>query len=426
MSLSDLFPAKSLSRRVSSAVLEKAGFLLLLIYLLGGVIYSARVDTVARFPDENEYLKLSHNLAYGPGYSMDGVNPTACRPPGYAFFLAGIQFLGGGYYCFRVAQFLLLGATIVLLCGLCSERKLYAGLLVPTSLVICYPVLFYTSATLYPQTLSGFLFVLALTLVLANPRGLLLNAASGILFGSLILVVPTFLFTMVVVLGAALVLRFVRSRDVLVIAFAAFVIVGMWTVRNALCFQRFVPIATNSGKNFLEGNNGGATAYEAASNLAMKPYFANAERLGLDEFQSDFYYREEGINWIETHPVNAFVLYLEKVLNFFNIINVYSPQIEANVSVEKQAVMAVSYLLLLGLLTWRLIEIKRFPLSRRETFFLLIYLLSAFTSAIFITRIRLRLPYDYLIIAIIALNLSRRLELWMTASNTRNLNPTSE
>lgn len=414
MSLPDLFQARSLSKQPSAAVLERTGFFLLLLYLLAGVIYSVVVDPVARFPDEQDYLKLSYNLVHGPGYSMDGVHLTACRPPGYAFFLAGIRAIGGGFISFRIVQFLLQGATILLLYRLCSETKMFAGLLIVTSLVICYPVLFYTSATLYPQTLSGFFFILSLTLMLVSPRGLALNMAAGFSFGVLILVVPTFLFTMVVALGAAYFLKILRRRDVLLITVAAFLIVGTWTGRNAICFHRFVPIASNSGMNFLEGNNGQATAYEGAANLGMAPYNENVSKLGLDEFQSDHFYREAAMTWIETHPAKAFVLYLEKVLNFFNIMNVYSSQIHAEVSVGKQVVMAASYLLLLGLLGWRLIEIKRFPLSRREIFFLVVYVLSAFTAAIFITRIRLRLPYDYLIIAIISLSLSRRLELWMT------------
>jgi len=54
--------------------------------------------------------------------------------------------------------------------------------------------------------------------------------------------------------------------------------------------------------------------------------------------------------------------------------------------------------------------VKRYPIVPREKLFLVVYFLSAFTSAIFFTRIRHRLPYDYLIIAIVASNLSRRLE----------------
>ena len=73
-------------------------------------------------------------------------------------------------------------------------------------------------------------------------------------------------------------------------------------------------------------------------------------------------------------------------------------------------------LLLLALLAWRLCEAVRFPLSTTEKLFLAIYILSAFTQAIFFTRIRLRLPYDYLIIAVIAMHLSRRLTPYFTKS----------
>ena len=421
MRLRDLFQARSFSEKSPGDIFGSAGVLLLLIYLLAGVIYSAVAAPVARFSDEEEYLKLSYNLLHGPGYSMDGVHMTACRPPGYAFFLAGIRAMGGGFFSFRVAQFLLLGATILLLYRLCSERKVFAGLLIVTGLVICYPVLFYTSATLYPQSLSGFLFILALTLTLATPRGLVLNLGAGFSFGALILEVPTFLFTMVVVLGAARFLKIIRWRDVLLIALAASFIIGAWTLRNAVCFHRFVPIASNSGMNFLMGNNGQATAYEAAANIGMEPYYQQTKKLGLDEFQSDHFYQESALTWIKMHPGHALVLYFEKVLNFFNIMNVYASQNHTEISAWKQIVMAAGYLLLLGLLGWRLIEIKRFPLIPREKLFLTVYVLSAFTSAIFFTRIRHRLPYDYLIIAIIALNLSRRLEIWMTAEGSPKL-----
>jgi len=420
MRLRDLFQAGSFSGKNRGDVLEMAGVLLLLLYLLAGVIYSAVLAPVARFPDEEDYPKLSYNLLHGPGFSTDGVHLTAYRPPGYAFFLAGIQAMGGGFFSFRVAQFLLLGATILLVYRLCSGKKAFAGLLIVTCLVICYPVLFYMSATLYPQTLSCFLFILALTLTLVTSRGLGLNLLTGFSFGVLILDVPTFFLTLGVVLGAAWFLKIIRWRDVLPIILAASVIVGTWTLRNAVCFHQFVPIASNSGENFLMGNNAQATAYEAAANVGMDSYYDQVQQLGLDEFQSNHFYQEAALTWIKTHPGQALVLYLEKVLNFFNIMNVYSSQIHGEVSAWRQIVMGASYLLLLGLLGWRLTEVKRFPLISREKLFLIIYVLTAFTSAIFFTRIRHRLPYDYLIIAVIAMHLNRRLEMWMEPTSTKS------
>jgi hypothetical protein len=423
MRLPDLFQARNFSEKTPGAILERAGVLLLLLYLLAGVVYSAVLAPVARFSDEEDYPKLSYNLLHGPGFSMDGVHLTACRPPGYAFFLAGIRAMGGGFFSFRAAQFLLLGATIFLVCRFCSERKTFAGLLIVTGLVICYPVLFYTSATLYPQTLSGFLFALALALTLAAPRGLALNLLTGLAFGGLILEVPTFLFTMVVVLGAAWFLKIIRWRDVLLITLAASLIVGTWTLRNVVCFHQFVPMASNSGLNLLVGNHENVVAYEGAAVDAMEPYYNAVANLGLDEFQGDSYYRHVALSYIQEHPWRALLNYLERVLNFFNTLNAYAPQNKEEFSAWKQIVMATSYAFLLALLGWRLIDIKRFPLIPREKLFLAVYVLSAFTSAIFLTRIRLRLPYDYLIIAIIALNLSRRLEIWMAAERPPKLPP---
>ncbi len=224
---------------------------------------------------------------------------------------------------------------------------------------------------------------------------------------------------MVIALGASGLLKIIRWRDVLVILLAASLVVGAWTARNAEIFHRFVPISSNSGVNLLMGNNSTVVAYRAAANVGMTPYYTHARDLGLDEFQSDRYFRDQAVSWIKAHPGHALILYFEKVLNFFNIVNVY--QTREEVTAWKQAVMAAAYLLLLGLLGWRLVEIKRYPLIPREKLFLIVYVLSAFTAAIFFTRIRYRLPYDYLIIAIVALHLSRHLEAWMNDSSAARL-----
>ena len=384
-----------------------AGILLLALFVLAGIIYSALVPPVARFTDEQEYLKLSDHLVHGPGFSLDGVNPTAARAPGYAFFLAALRLGGGDFIAFRVVQFFLLGATILLVARLGAGRPIFAGTLLVTALVVCYPVLFYTSSTLYPQTLSAFLFVAALSFLLAAPRGPAMDLGAGISFGALILVVPTFLPTMIIVLGTAGFLKLIPWRKAMLVAIIAGIVVGAWTARNTIVLHHFVPVATNSGLNLLEGNNHEANP-EAAANVGMEPSYNHVSSFHLDEFQADQYYRAAAVAWMKANPVDAFILYLEKVANFFNLRNVYSSEAQPEVSVWKQVVMGGSYLLLLGLLAWRLIDVRRFPLTPREKLFLIVYVLSAFTSAIFFTRIRHRLPYDFLIIAVIAVNLSAR------------------
>jgi hypothetical protein len=402
-------------------MLERSGSALLLLYILAGFIYSAVLAPIARFPDESEYLKLSYNLIHGPGFSMDGVHLTACRPPGYAFFLSAIRAFGGHYFCFRIAQFLLLGGTVFLAYQLSSEKKEAAGLLIVTGLAICYPILFYASGTLYPQTLSAFLFILALLLLLKAKGKSSISFGSGLVFGLLILVVPTFLLTLGVVVLVARYLQIVRSRDVVLVLLAAGLMAGTWTLRNAVIFHRFVPVASNSGVNLLMGNNEQATPFAAAANTGMEPYYQQEKDLGMDEFQADQFYKQAALDWIKANPGRALLLYFEKVLNFFNVFNVYVPGNHEEISFWKQIVMAGSYLLLIGLLCWRLSDLRQFPLVPREKLFLAIYVLSAFTSAIFFTRIRHRIPYDYLLIAIVAHYLSYRLELWLMSGRKLDL-----
>jgi hypothetical protein len=394
--------------------LRMVGIVLLGLYFLAGVVYSFVLPAQARFPDEKEYLQLSQHLLQGPGYSMDGVHLTASRPPGYAFFMSAIEAVGGGIVSIRVVQYLLLTATILLTFRLCQESTRSAELPAVVFLVIIYPVLFYTGATLYPQTLAAFLFAVALTQLLAPAKGFFANLATGLTFGVLILVVPTFLFTLGVVLALSGMLKLLRWRDVGPIVLGAFVLVGAWTARNAVQFHQFVPVASNSGANFLIGNCENTVPYGGSGNIDRTQYWEKARALGLDEFQQDHFYRQAALTWIEEHPVRAVVLYLEKAANFFNVYNEYAPENKAEVSIWKQAVMAVSYGILLALLAWRLVEIKRFPLTAREKLLLLTYALSALTSAIFFTRIRLRLPYDYLLIAVIAMFLVRRLAIART------------
>jgi len=396
---------------ISPLRLRQAGAVLFCLYLAAGAIFSFALAPQARYVDEWEYLVLSDHVRHGQGYSMDGVHLTACRPPGYVFFMAAIQATGGGIVAIRLVQYLLVGVTILLICRLCAKDQDFAGALpIVTGLVMIYPVLFYTSATLYPQTVAGFLFVLAMSLLVMAPRGLVLNLTTGLTFGALMLTVPTFALTVVVTLAVAGGLRMIRVRDAVLILVGAALLIAPWAARNAVVFHRFVPFSSNSGANLLIGNCENTIPYGGAGNIDLTHYEQETRRLGLDEFEADRYYRQAALSWIAQHPARAVVLYFEKAANFFNVYNAYAPENKAEVSVWKQVVLAVSYGALLALLAWRLLETKRFPLTSREKLFLAVYVLSAFTSAVFVTRIRYRLPYDYLIITVIALHLLRRLD----------------
>ena len=392
--------------------LRLAGYTLLSFYLLAGIIYSCVLPAIGRFPDERDYLALTGHLLSGPGFSLDGAHLTAIRPPGFAFFLF---LFGDSIIAARIAQIILIGAGILLLARLFPEKNRDSAVLFTTLTVAIYPLFFYTGTTLYPQTLAGFLFVLTLSLLLRGPRNLTMIALIGLIYGFLILVVPTFLLTLFVLLGAGIWVGIMRWHEAVIFTAAAAVIVLTWTVRNYIEFRQFVPVASYSGAQLLIGNSENTIAYGGSGNIDTTHYHDEAQARGLDEFQADHFYQQAALTWIEDHPARAFVLYLEKAANFFNVYNEYAPESRGEVTAWRQAVLGACYGALLLLLLWRLAESGKYPLSSSEKLFLAIYILSAFTQAIFFTRIRLRLPYDYLIVAIIAEHLALRLQPWLAS-----------
>jgi hypothetical protein len=391
--------------RFSDRRLFHAGLALLALFVLAGITYSCLVPTAARFPDENDYRTIAGHVIHEHLYSFDGVHPTAGRPPGYPFFLVPIEWLGGGVIAMRIANFFLAAGTILLACRLMPGPS-GARLPVVMLLVIFYAVLFYTAGTLYPQTLGNFLFIASLVLLLEEKRGPGLDFITGAAFGALLLTVPTFAFTLILLLAAGGALKLAPWRTAVIVLLVTGLMIGLWTARNAVVFHHFVPMASNSGQNFLVGNNPNATPFSGAGNVNFP--FYEQQTQGLDEIQRDDFYRRTALRWIAAHPARAAELYLGKTLNFFNVWNEFAPTSEAELSLGKQIVMAASYLLLLGLLGWRLWDAGKFPLSAREKLFLFLYVTAAFTTAIFFTRIRYRLAYDYLLIGMIAAHLQRR------------------
>jgi hypothetical protein len=386
-----------------------AAAVLLGLIFVAGILYSFALPNHARFPDEGEYLALSGHLLHGPGFSMDGVHLTAMRPPGYPVFLAGIEAIGGHMAAARVVQYLIFILTLILVATLLPRGDFYQRLPLVTLVTLLYPAEFYTTATLYPQALSALLFVLALVLLLRSKRSVAIHVLCGLVFGALFLVVPTFVLTLAVVLAVAWWLKLIRWHEAIPIVLGVVLVVGVWIARNEIVFGKFVPFATNSGENLLIGNCENTIPYGGSGNVDRSHYAQEVQARGLDEFQADKYYQHAAITWIEQHPARAFVLYLEKTANYFNVYNEYAAGTNTEVSPWKQILLGATYILLLGLLAWRLMESRRYPLDAREKLLLAVYILTAFTMAIFVTRIRYRLPYDYLIIAIVAAHLQRRL-----------------
>jgi hypothetical protein len=179
-------------------------------------------------------------------------------------------------------------------------------------------------------------------------------------------------------------------------------LLGGWTVRNYLVFDTFVFISTNSGENLLVGNSENTTP-NAGRTVDITRYKTEAESLG--EVERDHYYRTQALEFMLAHKAHTVRLYFMKVLNHFNYRNDLKTY-EAT-STTKDLVLMLTYGPLLLLLILRLVMYKLYKLSPFEILLVFLYLSNAFVSAIFFTRIRFRLPFDFLLIILAALFLEQ-------------------
>ncbi len=365
--------------------------------LIAGLFYSVILGNTLRYPDEKEYYAIANNLVTRGIYSIDGLHPTAYRPPGYPLLLSVLMFLGSNVVALRFFNFVLFAGTLFFLHKLTKNSFNRAAAALSIFILLLYPVLFYTAGTLYPQTFGSFLFLIFLYLIFQSERYSTKRALlAGLVVGYLILTISTFVFVFAVTL-LYLILRRRPFKEVAIIFLTASLVIAPWIMRNYITFDAFIPFATNSGINLLLGNSPNTTA-NAGVNVDLSAYTAHAKT--LSEIERDAYYRSMALHFIIENPSRAFILYLQKLLNHFNFRNELATKSEA--SIFKDTIMFLSFYPLLLIAVARFLLFKKYPLSQIEKYFAVIYVLNAFFQAIFFTRIRFRLSFDLLLISIAA------------------------
>lgn len=370
-----------------------------------GFIYTSYLGATLRYPDEYEYVTLALNLLRFHSLTFDGIHPTAFRPPGYPFVLALVYAIFPSIAILRSVKFILLGLSMLLVYRIVRRHSSGTGGVVGTLLVMLYPVLFYTAGTFYPQTLGGTLLLIAVGLVAYETRAWWRVVLAGLTFGALILTIPALSIALIVSVGWAWWARPKQRWGAIVILGIALGMAGAWTVRNAYIFGSPAFVSSNAGYNLLLGNVEGATP-NSGVNVDISKYIVVGEQMG--EVERDQYYRSQVIAFVQAHPQQALKLYVLKVLNYFNYRNDLWNSAES--STLRDGIMLMSYGGLLLIAVLRLISIRKAPLTRFEWLLLLLYGADALVSAVFITRIRLRLSADYLLIMFDAIFLGLYLE----------------
>lgn len=368
-------------------------FVVLTIIL--GTAYSIYLGDKLRFlPDEADYVRLAENVAQLGIYSLDGHTPTAYRAPGYPLTFVPLAYLGIGIVGYRVLNFVWLAGCIYMVSLILREQSTRFSAVLGAGWVFLYPVQFYTAGALYPQTLAALLLLLLLYNLTKKRRPISSYLTAGIAAGLLCLTTPTAIF----IVGMSILWVFLTankkfSHGLMVFVLSALVVIGAWTVRNYLVFGDLIPVSTNSGENLLVGNS-----ENASPNSGRTTDISIYERAasGLNEVAKDRYYRSAALAYIQANKLDVVKLYFQKFLNYFNYQNRLVTKGEG--TQLRDMLMLVSYGILLGFFILRMFLLKRYPPTRFELLIIFIYLLNSLITAIFFTRIRFRLPFDFLLI----------------------------
>ena len=270
-------------------------------------------------------------------------------------------------------------------------------------LSLAYPVLFYSATVLFPQTLGAALLLCGIWLLFdQRPLGILTAVGAGIVWAALILTIPTFLI-LTVVLSLWLFWRRPDFRRVaLPFAAPAIILLGAWSARNNAVFHTPTFVATNSGVNLLLGNSENATA-DTGSSADISRYTAVGHQ--MPEPERNKYYSDSAKQWVRKNPKQALLLYRAKLFRYFGFVDKtaaddHSTTLSGDEQPWREIIMIVTYGPLLLLFLARIAMSVRLPMSQEEACLTALYFVNALFSAVFFTRIRFRLPMDWLLLAI--------------------------
>jgi 4-amino-4-deoxy-L-arabinose transferase-like glycosyltransferase len=251
------------ARGPSAAVRSNRQFFLPLagLVLLGVVIRVVYTSSVAPWPpkgltDEYYYSLLPSLIVHGRGF-IDPIQNillhremvSAQHAPLYPIALTGLYELGGtGEEAQRLLGSVFGAGTIIVLALLGRRAGGERVGLVAAGIGAVYPMLVTADGALMSESLYGFLIGLTLVAafrlrdVLSVGRAALLGVAAGLAAltraeGALLL--PLLLVPMLRRPGGV--------RVAIAACLTMLVVIAPWTVRNALVFHRFVPIANDEG-----------------------------------------------------------------------------------------------------------------------------------------------------------------------------------
>jgi 4-amino-4-deoxy-L-arabinose transferase-like glycosyltransferase len=321
------------AERSTSAAPLLAMFACALALRLAYVLVAAGL-TAQPYSDALEYDQVAWNLARGAGFRLGegaAAYPTAFVPP-LLPWLVSLAYRIAGHQYFAALLLQCVAGAIVPLLVYSLGSSLFGGTAGRLSGVLAaiHPLLIFFSGYLLTETVFSLALLAALVVSaewLKTPRpGRALGA--GLLWGVAALARPPALLLPALVaawawrpLGLALSAGDRRRQAALLFAGAALV-VGPWTVRNAVVMHAFVPVTTGAGRALLDSNNPevwGDPARRGGAGAALdhEPYASEFRE--LSEVEADALARQRALEFLAAHRAEWPSMALAKLGRFWRV-----------------------------------------------------------------------------------------------------------
>lgn len=282
--------------------------------------------------DSEEYIKIAEYILdknfFGPPSSF-------WHPPLYYYFIAAIfKILGRSLDAIKLLQIVIDLLNVLMVFFVAKKVFDRTVAIISALLYAAYLPLVYYSVEILPPILIIALLLFSIMFLLkfnqtqkdgkVNDYWLVI---SGISFGLLIIIQPTFIFSLIfIAIWLVVCLRRQllvdgRLKYAIILIIISLIPTALVTARNYLIAREPVVISYNGGINFYIGNN--SDIYNTLSarpgfeweKLLMKAYVE--ERISNFAEQSGYYYRK-GFEFILRYPFNWMYLMIKKSLLFFN------------------------------------------------------------------------------------------------------------
>ena len=222
------------------------------LFIRGGLIFTV-TEPIDR--DAKEYFDIAQNIVTGNGFSIDSVQPTARRSPGYPAALAAVMAVFGAEpKTLYVFQALVNVLTIFLVYLSLKYTNIKSPLRLFILLLFSFSASFIYVNVLYAEILT-MLAVAFLLLLSIHPsmqsHSIMQSILIGILIGFLAFLRPTFLYLPFFLLICVVIVKIFSHRfpirNYLLIVGITLLTIAPWTIRNYVVFRQFIPLVAAGG-----------------------------------------------------------------------------------------------------------------------------------------------------------------------------------